>query len=61
MGLFKRKQPEGAACPRCGQMVSESDGLTCPLCGWDQREAYQGPATELEGVGDADRGGAPTA
>ena len=39
MRLFKRKQPEGAACPRCGQLVSESDGLTCPLCGWENSQA----------------------
>ena len=45
MRLFKHKQPEGSPCPRCSQLVSEADGLTCPLCGWDLREAYQGPVT----------------
>jgi len=42
MRLFKRKQPEGSLCPRCSQMVSAS-GLTCPMCGWDLGDAYQGP------------------
>ena len=44
MRLFKRrKDSPHEPCPRCGQLVSERDGLMCPLCGWDLREAYQGP------------------
>jgi hypothetical protein len=43
MRLFKRKKPEGSLCPRCSQLVSDADGLVCPMCGWDLREAYQGP------------------
>jgi RNA polymerase subunit RPABC4/transcription elongation factor Spt4 len=43
--LFKRQQSEGTSCPRCSQIVADSDGDVCPVCGWDVREAYQGPAT----------------
>ena len=45
MRLFKRKkEPELRICPRCSQLTSEEeDGLICPMCGWDLREAYQGP------------------
>jgi hypothetical protein len=42
MRLFKRKQPDISLCPRCSQLVSDADGSTCPMCGWDLREAYQG-------------------
>jgi hypothetical protein len=42
MRLFKRKKPEIALCPRCSQLVSDADGSTCPMCGWDLRDAYQG-------------------
>jgi hypothetical protein len=44
MRLFKRRKPEIALCPRCSQLVSDADGSTCPMCGWDLRDAYQGPA-----------------
>jgi hypothetical protein len=40
--LFKRKKPEISLCPRCSQLVSDADGSTCPMCGWDLRDAYQG-------------------
>ncbi len=44
MRLFKRnKDSPRERCPRCSQLVSEDEGLTCPMCGWDLREAYQGP------------------
>jgi hypothetical protein len=42
--MFKRKKPTGSPCPRCTQLVSD-DRVECPMCGWDVREAYQGPAT----------------
>lgn len=47
MRLFKRKKSAAIPCPRCSQLVSEADGLTCPMCGWDLRDAYQGPATPV--------------
>lgn len=45
MRLFKRKSTEAQTqpCPRCNQLVSEADGSTCPMCGWDVHEAYHGP------------------
>jgi hypothetical protein len=45
MRLFKRKSAEAQLqlCPRCSQLVSEAEGSTCPMCGWDLHEAYQGP------------------
>jgi hypothetical protein len=43
MRLFKREKPMGSPCPRCSQLVSD-DVDACPVCGWDVREAYQGPA-----------------
>jgi hypothetical protein len=43
MRLFKREKSAGSPCPRCSQLVSD-DVNACPLCGWDVREAYQGPA-----------------
>jgi hypothetical protein len=49
MRLFKRKKPRGSLCPRCSQLVSDADGLVCPLCGWDLRDAYQGAASEPHG------------
>jgi hypothetical protein len=61
MGLFKRKEPQGAPCPRCHQLVSERDGLTCPMCGWDLRDAYQGPAADPAQRRTPDQSGAPTA
>jgi hypothetical protein len=42
MRLFKRKKREIALCPRCSQLVSDADGRTCPMCGWDLGDAYQG-------------------
>jgi hypothetical protein len=44
MGFFKRQKSAGSPCPRCSQLVTD-DQLTCPMCGWDQRDAYQGPKT----------------
>ena len=45
MRLFKRKGPltDLEPCPRCSQLVGGADGSTCPMCGWDLHEAYQGP------------------
>jgi hypothetical protein len=49
MRLFKREKPEASAqCPRCSQLVSDG-GLVCPMCGWDLRDAYQGPAIAPDG------------
>jgi hypothetical protein len=46
MGFFKReKSSAGSPCPRCSQLVTDGRD-TCPMCGWDQRDAYQGPKTE---------------
>jgi rRNA maturation endonuclease Nob1 len=44
MRLFKRKKPEVSLCPRCSQLVTDADGNVCPMCGWDLRDAYQGPS-----------------
>jgi hypothetical protein len=62
MRLFKREKPTGSPCPRCSQLVS-ADVDACPMCGWDVREAYQGPApsqlspaTALTGAGDPSDG-----
>ena len=50
MRLFERKRAETemSPCPRCSQLVDEEKGSTCPMCGWDLHEAYQGP-TRAEG------------
>jgi uncharacterized Zn finger protein (UPF0148 family) len=45
MGFFKREKSTGSTCPRCSQLVTDGQ-LTCPMCGWDQRDAYQGPKSE---------------
>ena len=45
MGLFKRQKSAGSPCPRCSQLVTDDRGDVCPMCGWDVREAYQGPAS----------------
>ena len=45
MGLFKRQKPAGTPCPRCSQLVTDDNADVCPMCGWDIREAYQGPPT----------------
>jgi len=58
MGLFKRKKSKGSPCPRCAQLASESDAFTCPLCGWDLRDAYQGPAYPPVNADDAEPTGA---
>ncbi|HEY7620269.1 MAG TPA: hypothetical protein VH834_10880 [Solirubrobacteraceae bacterium] len=44
MGFFKRQKSADTPCPRCSQLVAE-DQLVCPMCGWDLRDAYQGPKT----------------
>jgi hypothetical protein len=49
MRLFKRKKPQGSLCPRCSQLVTETDALVCPMCGWDLRDAYQGPTSAPHG------------
>jgi len=45
MRLFKRSKPhdEPSICPRCSHLADGSDAITCPMCGWDLRDAYQGP------------------
>jgi rRNA maturation endonuclease Nob1 len=45
VSLFKRQRSEATPCPRCSQLVADGDGDACPMCGWDVREAYQGPAS----------------
>jgi hypothetical protein len=57
MRLFKRKKPEISLCPRCSQLVSDADGIACPMCGWDLSDAYQGPPYRAP-AGDP-RGNAP--
>jgi hypothetical protein len=55
MRLFKReKKSPGSPCPRCSQLVDDNQ-MICPMCGWDVRDAYQGPSLAHEG---ADRDGA---
>ena len=49
MRLFKRKKAEASLCPRCSQLVADGDGLVCPMCGWDLRDAYQGPTSARHG------------
>lgn len=44
-GSHKAQESETHHCPRCGQLVTEAEGLTCPMCGWDLRDAYQGPTS----------------
>ena len=44
MRLFKRQKSADSPCPRCRQLVTD-DRLVCPMCGWDLRDAYQGPKT----------------
>jgi RNA polymerase subunit RPABC4/transcription elongation factor Spt4 len=48
MSLFKRQKSAGVPCPRCSQLVPDDSGDVCPMCGWDVREAYQGPATAAQ-------------
>jgi hypothetical protein len=53
MRLFERKkEPQGSPCPRCSQMVADAAGLVCPMCGWDLRDAYQGPDGHSIGLVD---------
>jgi hypothetical protein len=61
MRLFKRKKESGSAmCPRCSQLVSDDEGLVCPMCGWDLRDAYQGPTVAAVGAGhESDTNGNP--
>jgi hypothetical protein len=40
--LFRRNKSTSSPCPRCSQLLEENEPV-CPLCGWDQRDAYQGP------------------
>ena len=54
MRLFKRRKPATTTCPRCSQLVSD-EAVTCPMCGWDLRDAYQGPG--VAGAGHHDDGG----
>ena len=49
MGLFKRQKSAGTPCPRCSQLVTDDNADVCPMCGWDVREAYQGPPTAPNG------------
>ena len=52
MRLFKRnKESASTMCPRCSQLVSDDEGLVCPMCGWDLRDAYQGPTAATVGGG----------
>ena len=48
MSLFKRQRSEGTPCPRCSQLVADDQGDVCPMCGWDVREAYQGPPSSAQ-------------
>jgi hypothetical protein len=48
MRLFKRRTFVSSPCPRCSQLVSEAEPV-CPMCGWDQGDAYQGPAASPHG------------
>ena len=49
VSLFKRQKSMGTPCPRCSQLVTDDNADACPMCGWDVREAYQGPATASNG------------
>jgi ribosomal protein L37E len=49
VSLFKRQKSTGTPCPRCSQLVPEESHDVCPMCGWDVREAYQGPAVSPHG------------
>ena len=49
MRLFKREKSQGTSCPRCSQILADGSGDVCPMCGWDVREAYQGPAISSHG------------
>ena len=48
MRLFKRRTLVSSPCPRCSQLVSETEPV-CPMCGWDHGDAYQGPAASPHG------------
>jgi hypothetical protein len=49
MRLFKHQKPAGTSCPRCSQLVTAQNGDVCAMCGWDVREAYQGPPIASHG------------
>jgi hypothetical protein len=53
MRFFKREKSAGSPCPRCAQLVSDRQ-ITCPMCGWDVRDAYQGPKAEPAKAEDVD-------
>ena len=44
MRLFKREKPRRAALPAVQPARVQRRVDACPMCGWDVREAYQGPA-----------------
>jgi hypothetical protein len=54
MRLFNRKRQQESLCPRCSQIVRDADGLTCPMCGWDLCDAYQGGASAPDDSHGAD-------
>jgi len=56
MGLFKRQKSAGTPCPRCSQLVTDDNADVCPMCGWDIREAYQGPPDRTAQPGSSDVG-----
>lgn len=59
MRFFKRSKPELSTCPRCTQLVDDPGAVTCPACGWDLADAYQGPSRTPAGAtqgSDGDRG-----
>ena len=58
MRLFKREKSQGTSCPRCSQIVADGSGDVCPMCGWDVREAYQGPAKVALASGPSDESSA---
>jgi hypothetical protein len=52
MRLFTRKKPQDPPlerCPRCSELVADDPSHACPYCGWDLREAYQGPRAVSHG------------
>jgi hypothetical protein len=46
---LKRQKSTGTPCPRCSQLVTDENVDVCPMCGWDIRDAYQGPPTAPHG------------
>jgi len=41
--FFRREEKTKPSCPRCGAPEPVAGAIACPACGWDLREAYQGP------------------